>query len=86
MANTLQQTWRGERYWEAELGTPTVAGQERRPLSPWAALAVLALVGGVVPVALAGHFGALGIPRHDDWSYALAAFRFADRGRFNGNG
>jgi hypothetical protein len=43
------------------------------------------LVGGVVPIVVTWHFGALGIPRNDDWSYALAAFRLADSGELNGN-
>ena len=55
-------------------------------LPSWVALAVLALVGGVLPIALARHFGAWGIPRNDDWSYILTAFRFADSGKLNGNG
>ena len=38
---------------------------------------LLAFVGGVVPIAIASHFGVLGIPRNDDWSYLLTAFRFA---------
>ncbi len=40
----------------------------------------------MLPLALAQHFGALGIPRNDDWSFALSAFRFADHGRVSGNG
>jgi len=52
----------------------------------WLALSTLALIGGVVPIAIASHFGALGIPRNDDWAYILSAFRLADSGRINGYG
>jgi hypothetical protein len=55
-------------------------------LPPWIAPALLAVVGGVVPLAIAWHFGALGIPRNDDWAFALAAFRFADTAKINGYG
>jgi 4-amino-4-deoxy-L-arabinose transferase-like glycosyltransferase len=46
---------------------------------------LIVLVGGVVPVIIAKHFGALGIPKNDDWSYTLSAFRFADSGKLTGN-
>jgi hypothetical protein len=52
----------------------------------WVRVGVLALLGGAVPIAVAAHFGALGIPRNDDWSYVLSAFRFADMGTLKGNG
>lgn len=37
-------------------------------------VAVLAIVvlGGLVPLAIASHFGAFGIPRNDDWAYVHA--------------
>lgn len=60
------------------------AGLRRVPT--WLAVVVLGSVGGVVPVLVAHHFGALGIPRNDDWSYMLAAFRFAETGRLDLNG
>jgi hypothetical protein len=47
---------------------------------------VLTLVGGALPVVLARHFGAWDIPRNDDWSYILSAFRLADGHGLNGNG
>lgn len=60
---------------------------EARPrLSRWVPLAVLATVGGVVPIVIAWRFGALGIARNDDWSYLLSSFRFADGGGIDGNG
>jgi 4-amino-4-deoxy-L-arabinose transferase-like glycosyltransferase len=58
----------------------------RRPVSVWLAVGAITLVGGLVPLALAQHFGALGIPRNDDWSYARSAFLFADHGTITGNG
>jgi Dolichyl-phosphate-mannose-protein mannosyltransferase len=63
-----------------------VTDETCRSLPSWVAPALLALVGGVVPIAIAWHFGALGIPRNDDWVYALAAFRFADTAKLNGYG
>jgi hypothetical protein len=41
---------------------------------------VLAIVAVVAPLAVAGHYGALGIPRSDDWSYLLTLFRLVDHG------
>jgi len=37
-----------------------------------------------VPISFAWHFGALGIPRNDDWAYAFAAFHVADSAKVNG--
>lgn len=54
-------------------------------LGRWTPVAVLALLGGIVPILIAWRFGALGIPRNDDWSYVRAAFRFADGGGIDGN-
>ena len=50
------------------------------------AIAVLVVVGGVLPVLVAQRSGALGIPRSDDWSYLTSLFRWTDGGglRFNG--
>lgn len=51
-----------------------------------AALVVaLVVLGFVVPLVAARHYGAFGIPRGDDWSYLQTLFRFADHGRFDGN-
>jgi hypothetical protein len=49
-------------------------------------LLLLAVVGVVVPVAVASHYGALGIPRSDDWSYLLTLFRWVDTGKLSFNG
>ncbi len=46
---------------------------------------LLGLIAGVLPIAIAWRFGALGIPRNDDWSYVVASFRFADGGGIDGN-
>lgn len=46
---------------------------------------LLGAVGGVIPLVIAWRFGALGIPRNDDWSFLLASFRFADGGGIDGN-
>lgn len=52
----------------------------------WLVVAVLAVLGGVLPLAIAARFGALSIPRNDAWSYVLATYRLADHGRLYGNG
>ena len=57
-----------------------------RAVPTWLAVVALAVVGGVVPVFVAHRYGALGIPRNDDWSYALATFRLGGEGRFDLNG
>jgi len=44
------------------------------------------MVGAVLPIAIAWNFGALGIPRNDDWSYLLASFRFVNGDGIDGNG
>jgi hypothetical protein len=59
-------------------GVASWATTARRPALYALAVVVLAVVGGVLPIALALHFGALGAPRNDDWSAILSAFRLAD--------
>ena len=65
------------------MSEPTVTRDRRSDLL---AIAVLVVVGGVLPVLVAQHSGALGIPRSDDWSYLTSLFRWTDGGglRFNG--
>lgn len=51
-------------------------------------LGIVALLGGLavaVPIAIALRYGALGIPRSDDWSYLLTLFRFVDTGHLQFN-
>jgi hypothetical protein len=38
-----------------------------------------------VPILITWRFGALGVPRNDDWSYLLSSFRFANGDGINGN-
>ncbi|HEX4776373.1 MAG TPA: hypothetical protein VFW74_06350 [Acidimicrobiia bacterium] len=45
----------------------------------WTALG-LAVLAVAAPLLIASHYGALGIPRSDDWSYLLVQFRFVDHG------
>lgn len=47
---------------------------------------LLALIGVVLPLAVASHYGALGIPRSDDWSYLLTMYRWLDEGKLTFNG
>src|SRR5689334_1731135 len=39
----------------------------------------------VVPLVIADHYHALGIPRSDDWSYLVSEFRWIDRGHLSFN-
>ena len=46
------------------------------------------LLGGLglgVPLIIASHYGAFGIPRGDDWSYLVTLFRWVDSGRLSFN-
>ena len=45
----------------------------------------LGVLGLVVPLLIARHTGAYGIPRGDDWSYLQTLFRWVDHGRLDGN-
>jgi hypothetical protein len=46
----------------------------------------LGLLGVVLPAVVASHYGALNIPRSDDWSYLLTLFHWVDSGRLTFNG
>src|SRR4051794_7494832 len=48
-------------------------------------LVVVMVAGLVVPLAVAAHYHALGIPRSDDWSYLVTEFRWVDTGRLSFN-
>lgn len=52
----------------------------RRAPATWLVVAVLVVVGSLLPLLVAAHFDALVVPRGDGWSYALSAFHFADTG------
>jgi hypothetical protein len=52
-------------------------------------IGIVALLGVLaigVPVVVAERYGALGIPRSDDWSYFLTLFRWVDTGHLSFNG
>jgi hypothetical protein len=79
-------TRRGERA--ATLGTETSsrrAGRSSRLDLVWIFL-LLGFIGVVVPLVVADRYGALGIPRSDDWSYLLTLFRWVDSGELTFNG
>ncbi len=57
-----------------------------RALEVLVIVALLGVLGVVVPVLVADHYGALGIPRSDDWSYLLTLFRWVDTGKLTFNG
>ncbi len=45
----------------------------------------IGLIAIVLPLVIARHFGAFGIPRSDDWSYLVTMFRVVDSGRLSFN-
>jgi hypothetical protein len=47
---------------------------------------LLAVIGVAIPVAVASRYGALGIPRSDDWSYLLTMYRWLEDGKLTFNG
>jgi hypothetical protein len=49
-------------------------------------IALLGLLGVVLPIVISAHYGAMGIPRSDDWSYLLTLFRWVDTGKLSFNG
>ena len=63
-------------------GTGAVAGRSTRSGSSGCS----AVIGVAIPVAVASHYGALGIPRSDDWSYLLTMFRWVEDGKLTFNG
>ncbi len=77
---------RDVRRTEGHGGEVPEIGRTRESPAFGTVLALLAVVGGVVPIAYAWHFGALGIPRNDDWAYIRAAFHLAESGRVTGSG
>ena len=61
---------------------------DERTATEWRSVVVAAIaivgVAGVVPLVVAHHFGAFGIPRNDDWVYLRAAFQLAHDGTLDG--
>ena len=63
-------------------GIETAPRRERPKLT---ALLLIGIVGLALPLIVAHSYGALGIPRGDDWSYLETLFRFAHHGALDGN-
>ena len=59
--------------------------QPNHALTLAAAIIIVTLVGVVVPLVVARHYGASGIPRSDDWSYLRALFHWVDTGQLDFN-
>ncbi len=57
----------------------------RTGASRTAAILTLFVLGAIVPLVVASHYGALDIPRSDDWSYLVTLFRWLDHGRLGFN-
>ncbi len=70
-----------------ENGAAVAASSDRRVgRGPGVLVASLVIAGAfVMPLALAAHYGAFGIPRSDDWSYLVTLFRWVDDGRLSFN-
>lgn len=68
-----------------DLATDRPTGSSRVRDLAWV-VPLLGFLGVVVPVLVARHYGALGIPRSDDWSYLLTLFRWVDSGDLTFNG
>ncbi|MEP6626126.1 MAG: hypothetical protein ABJC79_16890 [Acidimicrobiia bacterium] len=66
------------------LDTPPVTAP-RSGASWTAAVVSLFVLGVVIPLVVASHYGALDIPRSDDWSYLVTLFRWIDHGRLGFN-
>ncbi len=49
-------------------------------------IGLLAIIGVAIPIAVASRYGALGIPRSDDWSYLLTMYRWLEDGKLTFNG
>ena len=67
-----------------EASDAPVAGTAPSPRS--ATVLLLFVLGAAIPVAIAAHYGALEIPRSDDWSYLLTLFNWVDGGKLDFNG
>lgn len=50
-----------------------------------AAVGLIIVVGVVIPLVIARHYDATGIPRDDDWSYFRALFHWVDTGQLDFN-
>jgi hypothetical protein len=59
--------------------------EERQRLLDAATVGVVVLLGAVVPLLIARHYHALGVPRGDDWSYLRTLFHWIDTGHLNFN-
>ncbi|MGZ4801154.1 MAG: hypothetical protein ACXV9P_00985 [Acidimicrobiia bacterium] len=66
--------------------TPSPRKEHPRALQAIWIIGLLAALGVVLPVVVASHYGAMGIPRSDDWSYLLTLFRWVDTGKLTFNG
>lgn len=65
--------------------TRTPGGSRAQRLAAVAPTLALFVVGVVLPVLVARHYGALGVPRGDDWSYLRTLFTWVDTGELNFN-
>ena len=83
----MTANWTG-RYYPPMLATGDgrSAGKTPGPGWPPALALVLTILGAVaVPLLVSARYGALGIPRGDDWSYIITMFRLVDTGHLSFN-
>ena len=67
-----------------EPAEPRTAERPSR-LSLLMAFGAIAVVGVVIPLVFANHYGAIGVPRNDDWSYLRTLFHWVDTGSLDFN-
>lgn len=58
---------------------------DRDAFGAWGAVVAIALLGLALPLVIAAHYHAFGIPRSDDWSYLVTEFRWIDTGTLSFN-
>lgn len=57
----------------------------RSRLALLVAFGAIGVIGVVIPLVLAHHYGAMGVPRNDDWSYLRTLFHWVDTGSLDFN-
>ena len=66
-------------------GAMAGAGGSRARSGGLVTVLLIATFGVAIPIVLTAHYGALGIPRSDDWSYSVTLFRLVDDGHLSFN-
>src|SRR4051794_14166443 len=64
---------------------PSTAPRDAHRLHTAASVGLLLVLGFALPLLIARHYHALGVPRGDDWSYLRTLFHWVDTGHLNFN-